>query len=474
VSDATALFVIRGDDKTKAALDSARRGFQSLTTGVQQSASLMKASLGLLAGVQLKNLFRGVMEATAQSTAGARAFAPALDEVKRAAKDLMAAKGGLPDATKNLREMAETLKDPAVVKAVDGITSALVRLGTAGALAGAKTLAGMGLIATGKGGNAATDMDNSILRMQSERASILASSHGNPLGPQLERVKELDDAIKQATEGYWRLVDGARGRTTGRGGTRSAPRDGSAISGEVGVDPKKVEAARKESEKFEETLTKQRAAVNEQFIDEWREEQKALADRTEAWAKMNAEMTASAEAGKKVAAAFTMYADATLGGLQESFRRFFLDPAAVGIKGLARGFVDTFREALADIAAAKAAKIFFGAVDDSTGKLGGGLLSGAVNGILKSFMGFAGGGDFTVGGGGGTDSQLVAFRATPGETVSVRTPSQQGRSGISFTQNIAFSGDPGNRAQLAAFGRQIQESTVALIERRINGGAYAG
>ena len=38
--------------------------------------------------------------------------------------------------------------------------------------------------------------------------------------------------------------------------------------------------------------------------------------------------------------------------------------------------------------------------------------------------GFAFGGDFAVGGTGGTDSQQVSFRATPGETVSVRTPTQ--------------------------------------------------
>lgn len=39
--------------------------------------------------------------------------------------------------------------------------------------------------------------------------------------------------------------------------------------------------------------------------------------------------------------------------------------------------------------------------------------------------GYQTGGSFKVGGVGGADSQLVAFRATPNETVSVRTPSQQ-------------------------------------------------
>ena len=41
-----------------------------------------------------------------------------------------------------------------------------------------------------------------------------------------------------------------------------------------------------------------------------------------------------------------------------------------------------------------------------------------------SYGKFATGGDFTVGGSGGTDSQLVSFMATPGERVSVRTPAQ--------------------------------------------------
>lgn len=40
-------------------------------------------------------------------------------------------------------------------------------------------------------------------------------------------------------------------------------------------------------------------------------------------------------------------------------------------------------------------------------------------------QGFQNGGDFRVGGAGATDSQLVAFRASPNETVSVRTPGQQ-------------------------------------------------
>lgn len=51
--------------------------------------------------------------------------------------------------------------------------------------------------------------------------------------------------------------------------------------------------------------------------------------------------------------------------------------------------------------------------------------------------GFATGGSFTVGGGGGPDSQLVAFRASPGERVSIETPEQQ-----RFSRNGGSGGQP--------------------------------
>lgn len=48
---------------------------------------------------------------------------------------------------------------------------------------------------------------------------------------------------------------------------------------------------------------------------------------------------------------------------------------------------------------------------------------------IDGYLGFANGGSFQVGGAGGTDSQLVAFRASPGELVDVRTPGQAARGG---------------------------------------------
>ncbi len=61
---------------------------------------------------------------------------------------------------------------------------------------------------------------------------------------------------------------------------------------------------------------------------------------------------------------------------------------------------------------------------------GGGIFTG-----LGKLFGFAEGGAFRVGGSGGTDSQFVAFNASPDETVTVTRPDQQRRAGAGITNN---------------------------------------
>lgn len=56
------------------------------------------------------------------------------------------------------------------------------------------------------------------------------------------------------------------------------------------------------------------------------------------------------------------------------------------------------------------------------GLFGGGIIQGLFGGLL----GFANGGSFQVGGSGGIDSQLVAFKASPNERVSITKPGQEG------------------------------------------------
>lgn len=67
---------------------------------------------------------------------------------------------------------------------------------------------------------------------------------------------------------------------------------------------------------------------------------------------------------------------------------------------------------------------------------GGGFLSSLIGGIFGG-IGFATGGGFNVGGGGGVDSQLVAFRASPGERVQVKRPGEEDQ-GTGSRQQITF------------------------------------
>lgn len=89
-----------------------------------------------------------------------------------------------------------------------------------------------------------------------------------------------------------------------------------------------------------------------------------------------------------------------------------------GGKGFMRYLADVFKESLV--------KQLAGAL---TGGGGGGGLLGGLASFGKSLLGFAGGGSFKVGGSGGIDSQIMAFRATPGEMIDVRTPGQTSGAG---------------------------------------------
>ena len=85
----------------------------------------------------------------------------------------------------------------------------------------------------------------------------------------------------------------------------------------------------------------------------------------------------------------------------------------------------------------------------------------------QKMPGFAFGGAMEVTGTGGTDSQTVAFRATPGETVRVTTPSQESeaaRNGKGGGDTMIFN-MPGitNATQARKSRSQIQRSVVTTV-----------
>jgi hypothetical protein len=99
----------------------------------------------------------------------------------------------------------------------------------------------------------------------------------------------------------------------------------------------------------------------------------------------------------------------------------------------------------------------------------GSIFSGAP---LK-LAGFASGGSFQVGGSGGIDSQLVAFKASPNEQVSVTKPGQSMGGGGSYVYAPQYHFSPGMtpadmasiRAQMAMADRATEERTIGRIRR---------
>lgn len=105
-----------------------------------------------------------------------------------------------------------------------------------------------------------------------------------------------------------------------------------------------------------------------------------------------------------------------------------------GLPGIFGDFASGFGSVLSSFLG-----VFTSALSSAGGGGLGGLFSSAASGIGSFFSGmfgggggtkgFAAGGEFTVGGMGGTDSQMVAFRASPNETVTIRRPDQMGDGG---------------------------------------------
>ena len=132
---ATARYVIAAEDKTQGATRSILKNFKEMDRDVRGILKTTNSVLGIFVGVQLTQAFGKVVAATAASAQGQKGFAAALRDVKSAAGDLLAAKSGLPEATKRMQELRDVLKDPSVIAAADAITSTLISGFTKGAKA---------------------------------------------------------------------------------------------------------------------------------------------------------------------------------------------------------------------------------------------------------------------------------------------------------------------------------------------------
>lgn len=125
---------------------------------------------------------------------------------------------------------------------------------------------------------------------------------------------------------------------------------------------------------------------------------------------------------------------------------------AKSFKEVLGGVLQTMARVLAQQAQVGVVNAFGG------GKSIGGQLAGAVFGGL---LGFANGGSFEVGGAGGIDSQVVAFRASPNERVTITKPGQEFAGVSASSMHVVIEASEDLRVVAADAGRA---ATVEVVQ----------
>lgn len=446
MTDATARYVIAADDRTKSAISSIKRGFSDLDSSARTVGKTLK---GLTTGAAFYGLARGVQALFRNAAASSSTFNDSLESVKKSFRDLTTPKTGIPAATKALDELAKTLSDPQVKSGADQLFSFLIKSAATLAEWTAKTVSNLAVIGKGVGlikGERQDEIDRLIVEIAKRREgkSALARGFGAAFGgvggedeavvlESLEkRLYDLQQAQRVADTRQGRIAAGVRG-----GRDRGDGFDIKPVT-EAPLGPLNLSLNARAAE-----LTS--SLKMEDFGDDLIESTAGIADQM-------------SEIFKQPFDELSPYADEAARNMQTAFADFLFDPFEDGIKGMLRGFVDVLRRMVAEAAAAK----IFGS------KKSGGLgLGDLVTGAVGSLFGFAQGGSFNVGGSGGTDSQLVAFKATPGERVSVSTPAQQksGRS-IVVHQSVTVNAAQLTQDQAARMVADSQRMMWDELDRR--------
>jgi hypothetical protein len=129
-------------------------------------------------------------------------------------------------------------------------------------------------------------------------------------------------------------------------------------------------------------------------------------------------------------------------------------------------FSDVLQSLVKDLLRIALNKVFTDILLGSNTKQGGiGGLLGGIGGLF----GFAQGGSFTVGGAGGIDSQVAAFRATPGERVTVTKPGQGMGGNSNVSMHVSLAGANGDDALKRAMFTAAELGAAKAIRATNNG-----
>lgn len=428
---ATAEVVITARDRTAAALSSVQAGLNRLNRSATTVARGMNVALGVLAGTSLKRAMEGIVRATAESEAGQRGFAKALQEVKAASTDLMASRGGLPQATAAMKELGALLREPGLRAAADGFTSLMIVGFTKAAKAAGEVVAGIRQI--GLAMSLATpvtqqeQIDSIGRQIEKKRQAVqLAqnqidfSGRNSPIAVQaqanrtallqeiaalekrLELLQAYDPSQSKGPRGRFANTQNPAAQAANAAVARASSGSGSSLrSAAAQIEEYVVQSTKRTTSAFDElyrdwdeatrTTTERQIAEFERLqvvLDELVKAGKITQDvankrAAEALEEVLPEVETSVRRVQTVYDGMSEYAKQAARNMQDAFANFLFNPFDGGVKGMLRGFIDAIRQMLAQAAAAKVFDALRGMTSGSTGFFGS---------IIGSLLGRASGG----------------------------------------------------------------------------------
>ncbi|MEN9315490.1 MAG: hypothetical protein RIS35_1883 [Pseudomonadota bacterium] len=436
---ATAEVVITARDRTASAIASAQQGLRSLERTSKSLAKSVNLALGVLAGTSIKRAMEGIVRATADSAAGQRGFAQALNEVKAASTNLMAAKTGLPGATAAMKDLAAVLRDPGLVTAADALTSTLITGLARVAENAGKAVAGLRQVGLAMGiGDPRTrqetidalsrDVDKKRQEIALAQNQIDFSGKNSPIATQARQNIPILQAEIAALERRMELLQsydpnqsgGPRGRfANGRPGLGSGVNAAVAERAEAGGrgGSAVTRAVDQIAEVTVRSTEKATSAIDELYRS-WDEATRTTAQRQIAeFEAMSAKVDELLRAGritpedarqrilagldevlpevettaKRVSQTYdTMseYAQQAARNMQDAFAQFLFDPFQGGVRGMLRSFIDSIRQMLAQAAAAR--------IFDALKGMGSGK-GGIIGSVVGAIFGRASGGPVNAG-----------------------------------------------------------------------------
>jgi len=386
MANATASYILSAEDRTQAAINSAKRAFKDLDDSVRAGVKSINLLSELFIGAKLfsgvKRLTDSVIEA---SKANDTQFAASIAHVKSAMDDLMTSKSGLPAATAAMEDLAGVLKDPATVAAADALSSALIRGFAQAAKFAGQVVAGIGLIVSGPS-QQSLQIDDQMRALQDERKRLLQSAGVDDpsrlagradYARTYNRIGEIDKLLEDMGKKFWQAVatEGKKAPagpelnffnpTVRKGGDPEIGTDAYRIKDVADIIAENVKKAQDNTKTATEKMVEDWVQYEkdlrlllgvgadnggispEEYARRWQEyADKVLPEvavtAKEHFATMNTAVSEMSEYAKRAAQ-----------DIQSAFADFLFDPFADGLKGMLNGFLTLIRRMVAEIAAKK-------------------------------------------------------------------------------------------------------------------------